>query len=145
MIFNDSEHRILLAALRKEEDFCKSHNENSIIPICKSIENKVSRLQKGGTERVMAVSKSWLVYGAEGHRQRMAFRESVRWDWSNEKDGTRIFEALNFDKTGTYDYSLIKITRNTAEECMAELIGQLTDGYFENSRVGNVVEISEEE
>ena len=45
MIFNDSEHRILLAALRKEEDFCKSHNENSIIPICKSIENKVSRLQ----------------------------------------------------------------------------------------------------
>lgn len=45
MIFTDNEHRILLAALGKEEDFCKFHNEKSIIPICESIENKVSRLQ----------------------------------------------------------------------------------------------------
>lgn len=93
----------------------------------------------------MAITKSWKVYGIDGHRQRMAFGESVRWDWSNEKDGTRIFEAYNFDKTGTYDYSLIRITRNTAKECKEELSGQITDGYFENSRVGKIVELSEKD
>ena len=89
----------------------------------------------------MAVQKIWKVYGAEGHRQRMSFDESVRWDWSDEIFGIRIFEAENSDKTGTNEYSIIKITRNTEEECDDEMEGQISDGYFENSNVGKVVEV----
>lgn len=89
----------------------------------------------------MAVTRTWKVYGMGGHRQKESFGPSVRWDWSDEIDGVRIFEAENFDKTGTHDYSIIHITRNTWEECDEEMEGQICDGYFENARVGDVVEI----
>ena len=45
---------------------------------------------------------------------------------------------MNSDITGTNDYSLVKITRNTEEECELEIIGQVSDGIFENSRIGKV-------
>ena len=89
----------------------------------------------------MAVTRTWKVYGIDGHRQRQSFGESVRWDWSNERDGVRIFEADNFDKTGTHDYSLIRITRDTAELCDEEMEGQISDGYFESSRVGKIIKV----
>ena len=91
----------------------------------------------------MSVTKTWKVYGKEGHRQRMSFCSSVYWDWSNEKDGTRIFEAINYDKTGTNEYTIIKITRNTSEECDREMEGQISDGYFENCYTGEIIEITE--
>ena len=91
----------------------------------------------------MAVTRTWRVYGADGHRQRQSFFESVKWDWSNEREGTRIFEASNYDRTRTHDYSLIRITRDTYEERERELWGQISDGYFENSRTGKVIEVPE--
>ena len=48
---------------------------------------------------------------------------------------------MNHDKTGTHEYSIIRITRNTEEECESDFWGQLSDGVFENSRVGKIVEI----
>lgn len=87
------------------------------------------------------VSKAWKIYGAEGHRQRESFNKSCKYDFSNGDD-VRIIEVENSDKTGTNDYSLVKITRNTAEECQKELDGQISDGIFENSRIGIVEEIS---
>lgn len=86
-------------------------------------------------------TRSWKVYGLEGHRQRESFCDSYINDFSNEKDGVRIIEVLNHDKTGTHEYSIIRITRNTEEECESDFWGQLSDGVFENSRVGKVVEI----
>lgn len=85
-----------------------------------------------------AVTKSWKVYGADGHRQRVSFEPSVRYDWT-QGDNIRIVELECSDKTGTNDYVRIIITRNTAEECEAEFHGQLSDGIFENSRVGKIV------
>lgn len=86
------------------------------------------------------VKRSWKVYGRDGHRQRISFEKSVKYDWS--QDGQiRIVELENSDKTGTNDYTIIHITRNTAEECKAEFDGQITDGVFENSRVGRIEEI----
>lgn len=96
----------------------------------------------------MAITKTWKVYGADGHRQRMSFGESVRDDFTGSNEwikGIRIFEAINADKTGTNDYTIIKITRETAQECDDELEGQISDGYFENARVGKVVEIDVQE
>lgn len=87
----------------------------------------------------MAVTRTWKVYGADGHRQRESFNNSYKYDFSTENN-TRIIEVLNADTTGTNDYSIVKITRNTPGECEREFRGQLTDGIFENSRVGNVVE-----
>lgn len=86
----------------------------------------------------MAITKSWKVYGRDGHRQRMSFGESFRWDFSSEKDGTRIVEVLNADKTGTNEYSILRITRDTLEQLERECAGQLSDGAFENYRIGKV-------
>lgn len=88
----------------------------------------------------MAMTKSWKIYGMDGHRQRESFNKSRKYDFS-ENETVRIIEVENFDKTGTNDYSIIRITRNSSEECEEELHGQLSDGIFENSRVGKVVEI----
>ena len=86
------------------------------------------------------VTRAWKIYGAEGHRQRESFCESYKYDLS-DGENIRIVEVENSDKTGTNDYSIIRITRNTSEECQKELEGQLSDGIFENSRVGVVEEI----
>ena len=88
------------------------------------------------------VTKTWKVYGAYGHRQRESFNPSYKHDFS-EGNNIRIIEVLNSDKTGTNDYSIIKITKNTENECYNECWGQLCDGIFENCRVGEVEEINE--
>lgn len=88
------------------------------------------------------ITRVWKIYGTVGHRQRMSFGESFVWDFSKDGD-VRVLELQAADKTGTHDYVIFKITRNTAEECERELWGQITDGTFENSRVGNVEEIKE--
>lgn len=61
------------------------------------------------------VTRTWEVYGNEGHRQRESFNESHIHDFS-EGDDVRIIELINEDKTGTNEYSIIKITRNTAQQ-----------------------------
>ena len=88
----------------------------------------------------MSITKAWKVYGADGHRQRVSFRSSAKYDWS-EEGNIRIVELLNADKTGTNDYTIIVITRNTEAECKDELEGQLSDGFFEDSRYGRIEEI----
>ena len=91
----------------------------------------------------MAVTKAWRVYGDEGHRQRESFHKSASYDFS--KDGkTRMLTVLNADVTGTNDYSLVIITRDTAEECENELWGQVGDGIFENCCTGRIEEVIEE-
>lgn len=87
------------------------------------------------------VTRAWRVYGSLGHRQRMSFMKSVVWNFT-KGDDIRIIEVDNADKTGTNDYSVIRITRNTAEECEKELNGQITDGYFEDSRTGKIEEVT---
>lgn len=87
------------------------------------------------------VTRAWKVYGLNEHRQKVSFQKSCQYDFSNEKDGTRIISVENFDVTGTNEYSVIRITRNTAKLCEKELEGQLSDGVFENSNVGDVIEI----
>ena len=54
------------------------------------------------------VTRSWKVYGAEGHRQRESFGQSRRFDFS-EGDDIKIIEVDNSDKTGTNDFSIIRI------------------------------------
>ena len=82
----------------------------------------------------------WKVYGADGHRQRESFSKSYKHDFSTPAN-IRIIEVENSDKTGTNDYSIVRITCNTETDCKAELYGQISDGIFENCRVGTVEEI----
>lgn len=91
------------------------------------------------------MTKAWKVYGREGHRQRESFSPSFKYDFSSAKEGTRIIEVENSDKTNTNEYSIIRITRDSLYECEKELEGQLTDGIFENSFVGKVEEIEREQ
>ena len=86
------------------------------------------------------MTRTWRVWGANGHRQRESFEPSYKYDWTEGED-IREFEVENSDKTGTNEYSIIRITRNTAEECEAELEGQLSDGIFEGVNYGKVEEL----
>lgn len=72
-------------------------------------------------------TKTWKVYAPSLAKK----DNTVYWDWSNESDGIRIFESWTKEVTG-HNYLVIRITRNTEEECYDELDGQITDGYFEN-------------
>lgn len=91
----------------------------------------------------MATTRIWKIYGQDGHRQRMSFGESLNYDFSTDEK-TRKIEVEAADKTGTNDYVVVKITRDTAEECLDELNGQLDDGIFEDSRYGKVEEVTPE-
>lgn len=82
---------------------------------------------------------TWEVYGAEGHRQGESFNPSTDYDFSCEYDGIRRIVTNNSDRTGTNEYSQVRITRNTYIECIDEFEGQLWDGIFENYRVGKRV------
>ena len=86
------------------------------------------------------ITRAWKVYGMDGHRQKESFNDSYRYDFSKDGD-VRIIEVENSDKTGTNDYSLVRITRNTYKECLEELEGQLTDGIFENYCTGRIEEV----
>lgn len=84
-------------------------------------------------------TRTWIVYGTNGHRQRVSFEPSAHYDWS-EDGKTRVVELECRDKTGTNDYVRVIITRDTADECLREFEGQLSDGIFENASVGAIVE-----
>ena len=86
------------------------------------------------------VKRVWKVYGKEGHRQSESFNTSYSYDFSKNGE-TRIITVKNSDTTGTNSYSIIEITRDTAEQCYQELIGQLYDGVFENCNFGIVEEV----
>lgn len=86
------------------------------------------------------ITKTFKVYGADGHRQKESFNNSYIYDFSVGTN-IRIIEVENCDKTGTNDYSLVRITRNTAKEVYQELDGQLSDGIFENCRIGKIEEV----
>ena len=86
------------------------------------------------------ITRSWKVYGSEGHRQRESFNNSYSYDFSSEGNVRKI-TVENSDVTGTNEYSIIRIERNTFEECERELYGQIYDGIFENSRTGMIEEI----
>lgn len=88
----------------------------------------------------MPATRTWKVYGASGHRQRESFCDSYMDDFSKGSN-VRIIEVFNSDKTNTNEFSIVRITRNTPEECELELDGQLSDGIFENSRTGRIEEI----
>lgn len=85
------------------------------------------------------------VYGKDGHRQRVSFDESKSYDWSSANLGTRILKKINSDITGTNEFSLIVIEKDTEEEVRRELDGQLSDGIFENYNYGKIEEVSLDE
>lgn len=67
----------------------------------------------------MPVTRAWKVYGADGHRQRESFHPSESYNWSDE-NRTRILEVINSDKTGTNQFTIIRITRDSAKECESD-------------------------
>ena len=79
-------------------------------------------------------TRTFKIYGVNGHRQRESFRTSDSFTtWSGNK-----VEVLNSDKTGTNEYSIIRITAESEKACFEELNAQLSDGVFENSRIGRI-------
>lgn len=94
--------------------------------------------EKEETTMKNTVTRAWKVYGNPGHRQRESFGPSIAFKMY---EGNCFVEVENSDKTGTNEYSIVRITGDSAEECEHRLDGQISDGIFENSRVGHVEEI----
>ena len=80
----------------------------------------------------------FVVFGAGGHRQRESFNSSRSFE--TERAAVEIF---NSDRTGSNLYTLMQITAETVEDCRREMEGQITDGVFENSRTGEIQEITD--
>lgn len=92
----------------------------------------------------MTVTRVWKVYGLDGEPQQESFRKSEVSVYSTS-DKTRIINVANSDITGTNEYSVIAITRDSADECEDEFWGQVSDGVFENCFVGKTEEITLEQ
>lgn len=86
------------------------------------------------------IKRAWKIYGLDGHRQGESFNESYNYDWTDDSEIRRLW-ILNSDKTGTNDYTIVIVERDTYEDCYDEISGQITDGIFENHFVGKVEEI----
>ena len=82
---------------------------------------------------------TYRVYGMDGHRQRESFFPSHSFV---TYDGVKI-SVRNCDTTGTNDYSEVEIiTPDDCErDCYRVLMGQISDGIFEESRTGEIVEL----
>lgn len=83
-------------------------------------------------------SMLFVVFGADGHRQRESFNKS--WSFETERAAVEIF---NSDRTGSNLYTLMQITAEDFEACRLEMEGQITDGVFENSRTGEIQELTD--
>lgn len=96
---------------------------------------------------------SWKIYGRTEiriekgqvlhvpHRQRQSFGASECFIFNREGSAVRL-EILREDITGTNDFAVLRITAPSADICARELDGQLSDGFFEGSNFGEVVQIS---
>lgn len=80
--------------------------------------------------------KAYRVYGAAGHRQRESFSKSYA--FTDCKDIK--YAVLNSDVTGTNDFTIVLVEHETEMGCDSAFNGQLSDGIFENSKCGEVVE-----
>ena len=85
-------------------------------------------------------SRGWRIavkaYGEEGHRQRASFGHSSFYDFGEKGFLTRKVNVLKEDIIKTNDYALMICDCDTRREACLEASGQLSDGAFENCRVG---------
>lgn len=83
------------------------------------------------------MKKSYKIYGVNGHRQKVSFISSTNFI---DGHGAKI-ELMTADKINTHDFVIMNIEANTAEQIDAAFLGQLSDGIFENARIGRIEEI----
>lgn len=83
------------------------------------------------------ITRTYRIYGLNGHRQRESFKKSYSFDSENACH----VEVENSDKTGTNEYTVLRITGEDQTYIDYELMGQLEDGIFENSRWGRIEEL----
>lgn len=83
--------------------------------------------------------KKWKIYGIDGHRQAASFGKS---SMNGETWSGCHLDILNSDITGTNEYTILVVrAENDEKKCRAELYAQISDGIFENCRVGKIEEM----
>lgn len=98
-----------------------------------------------GVDEVIPVfTKHFRIFGKDGRHQALSFEPSEKYDWSIDNN-TRIVEIQAADILATNDYVNIIITCDSKEACLNELIGQLSDGMFENIPYGKVLDLDDNE
>lgn len=84
------------------------------------------------------VTRIYQVFGKDGHRQRESFNRSCAFATFHRNS---VITVYNSDITYSNDFSIVVIMARDAETCEDELDAQLSDGIFENSEVGRVLEL----
>lgn len=84
------------------------------------------------------------IYGLEDHRQAESFNPSRVLDFRTNANGYErniIIKIGNFDKTGTHEYTELVVTAESEKKAYNEILAQISDGIFENCRVGKIEKI----
>lgn len=84
---------------------------------------------------------TYRIHGLEGHRQAESFNPSRVLDFRANAHGYErnvVIEIKNFDKTGTHEYTELIVTAESEEKAHNEIMAQISDGIFENCRVGKI-------
>lgn len=87
------------------------------------------------------MTKMWKVFGVTGHRQKVSFQPSKTYFFERES-GSVAVGVFNADITGTNDFSVVVVSAPNDLECENEFSAQLSDGVFENARIGRIEEIN---
>lgn len=83
------------------------------------------------------MKRTYRVYGFDGHRNRISFMQSFRIVCS---DCTISVNCS--DITGTNDYVDVEIEALNEWLCVRAILAQESDGIFENSRTGSIIDLA---
>lgn len=90
------------------------------------------------TDSTMKTTRTFRIHGAAGHRQAVSFQRSFDLDLSEAPARPCRIHCACSDETGTNAFVDLTITGRNEAEVADELLGQISDGIFENCRVGEV-------
>ena len=83
------------------------------------------------------MKRTYRVYGFEGHRNRISFMQSFR---IVRSDCTISVNCS--DITGTNDYVDVEIEALNEWLCVRAILAQESDGIFENTRTGSIIDLA---
>lgn len=84
-------------------------------------------------------TKTFKLSAPDGHRFKGSFWKSH----VSEKVtpfGSVSIETINFDRTGSHDYSFCRISAETEKACYLQMMHEMCAGIYEYVRIGGITE-----
>lgn len=100
----------------------------------------------------MSVTRIYHIYNQPGHRIRDSFFPSITYHFERPynpelnpdvKPYIATLVIRRADLTGTHEYTEVIVTCDTLRHCEREILGQESDGIFENTRTWYVIDVTD--